>query len=137
MELEDIFLAKYAELTPDGLFTAVGGGLNRINANGFPWAWGSLFLLARYRLTREEAQQQHMVAIERQVPSGQIEPIAAEFPMAPMPPNTETGPDDRIGFSLSYCLVNLLFPAAGVYRYRLKIDGQKIGVANLLVAGPT
>jgi len=35
MELEDIFLAKFADITPHGLFTVVGG-VNRLNTEGFP-----------------------------------------------------------------------------------------------------
>jgi hypothetical protein len=136
MELEDIFLARFAELGPDGLFTAVGGGLNRINAGRFPWSWGFLFLLARYRLSLEEAQRRHTLAIEREFPGGQVESISPEFPMVQLATPAETGPDGRVGFGLSYCLVNLIFPQAGVYKYRLKIDGQRIGEAKLLVAGP-
>jgi hypothetical protein len=85
MQLEDIFLARYAELTPDGLFTVVGGGVNRINASGFPWSWGFLFLLARVRLTAEEAKGQHRTAVEREAP------------------------DRRVSLSFNFCLVNLVF----------------------------
>jgi hypothetical protein len=137
MQLEDIFLAKFAELTPDGLFTVVGGGVNRINAGGFPWAWGFLFLLVRIRLTTEEAQAQHVTAVERETPDGQIEPIGPESPMMPLPPTADIGPDGRVGLTFTLCLVNLVFPEAGVYKYHFKIDGQEVGVAELLVVGPT
>jgi hypothetical protein len=136
MQLEDIFLARFADLTPDGLFTVVGGGVNRINANWFPSSWGLLYLLVRVRLTAEDAEAQHRIAVERETPYDQIEPLGPEAPMQPIPPALETGPDGRIGLAFSFCLVNLFFPKAGVYRYRFKIDGQPIGVAELLVAGP-
>jgi len=137
MDLEDIFLARFAEIAPDGLFTAVGGGINRFSVHGFPWTLGFLFLLARYRLTSEETQCQHLMAVERDIPNGQTEPIGTEFPMIPLIPNTPPGPDGKFVFSLSYLLTNLVFSEAGVYKYRLKIDGHKIGEAHLLVAGPT
>jgi hypothetical protein len=133
MQLEDIFLAKFAEITPDGLFTVVGGGLNKIHAGGFPWAWGLLFLVARVRLTLAEGYAQHRTAIERETPNGQIESIGPESPMMPLPSLAETGPDNKYGLSFSFCLVNLVFPEAGVYKYRFKIDGEEIGVAELLV----
>jgi hypothetical protein len=137
MELEEIFLSRFAELTPDGLFTVVGGGVNRINAGSFPWTWGIMFLLARYRLTTEEAHRRHVLSIERETPNGQLEPIVPQFPMVNMPANPEVGPDGRFGFSLNYCLTNLVFLEPGVYKYRLKMDGQEVGVAKLLVAGPS
>jgi hypothetical protein len=136
MKLEDIFFARYAEIGPDGLFTTVGGGVNKIRAGGFPWSWGVLFLLVRIRLTREEAQGQHMTAVERETPNGQVEPIGAESPMLPVPPWADLGPDGRLSLAFNVCLMNLIFPEAGVYSYRFKIDGQEIGVAQLLVEGP-
>jgi hypothetical protein len=136
MQLEDIFLARFADLTPDGLFTAVGGGMNRINAGWFPWTWGVLFLVARVRLTVEEAQAQHTAAVERETPYGPIEPIGPESPMMPLPSTAESGPDGKFGLSCNFCLMNLFFPQAGIYKYRLKIDGQEMGLAELLVAGP-
>ena len=136
MELEDIFLARYAELTPDGLFTVVGGGVNRINAGGFPWSWGIMFLLARCRLTPEEAHRRHTVSIERESPNGQHESIGAPFPMANLPDRPEIGPDGKFSFNLNYCMTNLIFPEPGVYKYRLKVDEQEMGATRLLVAGP-
>jgi hypothetical protein len=137
MELEDIFLAKFADITPDGLFTVVGGGVNKIQAGEFPWAWGLLFLLVRIRLTTQEATGEHKTAVERETPSGQVEPIGPEAPMPRMTPGAESGPDGKLGISFSVCLVNLLFPEPGVYKYRFKIDGREIGTADLLVTGPT
>jgi hypothetical protein len=135
MRLEDIFLARFAEIGPDGLFTVVGGGVNRINTNGFPWAWGMLYLLARVRLTTEEALAQHAQIVERETPDGQIQRIA-ESPMLRIPPTADIGPDGGVGLTITVCLLNLVFPEAGVYRYRLKIDGQELGVAEPLLAGP-
>jgi hypothetical protein len=86
MELERIFFARYAEITPDGLFTAVGGGMNRIDVGGFPWSIGFLFLLIEYRVSAEEAGAKHVMAIEREAPNGWTEPVGAEFPMIPLPP---------------------------------------------------
>jgi hypothetical protein len=137
MELERIFLARFAEITPDGLFTVVGGGMNRIGVSRFPWSLGFLFLLTQYRVTAEEAGRQHVMSVERETPNGRTEPIGAEFPMIPLTPNTPVGPDGKFVFSLSYLLANPTFPEAGVYKYRLKIDGQRIGEVQLLVVGPT
>jgi hypothetical protein len=137
MKLEDIFLARFAELGPDGLFTVVGGGMDRINVGGFPWSWGFLFLVVRIRLTTEEAQTEHRTAVERETPDGQIEPIGADSPMMPLPPTADLGPDGLVGLTFTVCLVNLFFPKAGVYKYRFKIDGQEVGVAKLLVTGPS
>lgn len=136
MLLEDVFLAKFAEFGPDGLFTVVGGGVNRINVSEFPSSWGFLYLLARVRLTTEEAQAQHVTNVERESPNGNVEPVTAESPMEPLSPTAEMGPDGRAGLTFIIFLVNLLFPEPGVYKYRFKIDGREMGVAELLVAGP-
>lgn len=136
MQLDDVFLAKFAEFGPDGLFTVVGGGVDRINVGAFPWSWGFLYLIARVRLTTEEAQAQHLTNVERETPNGNIEPVTAESPMEPLSPTAEIGPDGRVGLTFIVYLVNLFFAEAGVYKYRFKIDGQEIGVAELLVAGP-
>src|SRR5438046_1621952 len=102
MHLDDLFFARFADLTPDGLFTVVGGGLHRINARAFPWSWDLLFLLARVRFTTEEAQGQHTAAIERETPDGQIEPIGGGGPLGPVPPTVEIGPDGRVGVHLTF-----------------------------------
>ncbi len=114
--------------------TVVGGRLNKIEAGEFPW--GFLSLVARVRLTLVEAYEQHRTAIERETPNGQIEPIGPESPMMSVPSTAETGPDNKYGLSFSFCLVNLFFPEAGTDKYRFKIDGQQIGVAELFVTGP-
>ena len=137
MELDDIFLAKFAEFSSDGLFTVVGGGVDRINVGGFPWSWGFLYLLARVRITREEATTPHVTCVDRETPSGRIEPVTEESPMEPLSSTAEIGPDGRLGLSFNIFMVNLEFQEPGVYKYRFKIDGQAFGVAELLVAGPT
>ncbi len=136
MQLDDVFLAKFAELGPDGLFTVVGGGVDRINVGALPWSWGFLYLLARVRLTTEEAQARHVWSVERETPYGRIEPVTEESPMEPLSPTAEIGPDGRVGLSFIIYLVNLIFTEPGVYKYRFKIDGREFGVAELLVAGP-
>jgi hypothetical protein len=137
LDLENIFLARYAEITPDGLFTAIGGGMNRISAAGFPWSLGFLFLVIQYRASAEEAGRQHMMAVEGEAPGGRAEAVGAEFPMIPLPPNTPAGPGGTFVFGLSYLMTNLFFAGAGVYKYRVKIDGRSIGEVQLLVEGPT
>jgi hypothetical protein len=137
MRVVDILLARYIELTADGTFTVVGGGVSRINTGGFPWSWGVLFLLARLRMTLEEGQGKHMIAVECETPSGETEPVGEETQMLSATPETELGPDGLVGLNFNYCMVNLHFPKPGVYKYRLKIDGQAVGSADLLVAGPT
>jgi hypothetical protein len=136
MKLEDIFLAKFADLTPDGLFTVVGGGLNRIQAESFPWSWGFMYLLAQIRLTIEEAQRPHLMAVEREIPNGLLEEIAGEAPVSGLDASAQPGPDGLLGINFCFCLVSLIFPEEGVYKYRLKIDGLEVGVAELLVKGP-
>jgi hypothetical protein len=138
MELEDIFLAKFADITPDGLFTVVGGGVNRIEAGGFPWAWGLMFLLVRIRMTADEARKQHVTAVERESPGGKVESIGIDLGTTQLPAATtpDLGPDGKVGIVISVCLTNLIFPEPGVYGYRFKLDGQIIGVATLLVTPP-
>lgn len=136
MELENIFLAKFAEVAPDGLFTVVGGGLSKITPSAFPSSWGFLFLLARVRLAIEEAQAQHVICVERETPNGQVEVIGPDHPMARMPSTAEVGRDGRVGISFCLCLVDLVFPEAGIYKVRFKIDGQEMGMVELWVEAP-
>ncbi len=134
MELEDIFFAKFADLTADGLFTVVGGGVNRLYADSFPYVWDMLHLLVRIRLTREEAQGEHTVAIDRRTPAGQVETVeGTEWPMMQVPPTAELGPDGKLGVNFNVRLVILAFPEAGVYTYRFKVNGNEVGAADLLV----
>jgi hypothetical protein len=136
MQLEYIFLAKFADITDDGLFTVVGGGINKIYADAFPSSWGSLYLVARVHLTVEDAQSQHRIALERESPKGQIEPILGESSTKELPGTPEVGPDDKVGLTFALWLMNLTFAGPGVYKYRFKIDGRELGVAELLIVGP-
>ena len=54
--------------------------------------------------------------------------------MMPWSPQWETGPDEKVGLSFCYGWSNVIFPEAGVYTYRLKIDGRELGTAKLLLA---
>jgi hypothetical protein len=136
MQLEYMFLAKFADITDDGLFTVVGGGINKIYADGFPWSWSSMYLVARVRLTVEDAQAQHTVALEREIPKGQIEPLMEDSPTKELPDTPEVGPDNKVGLTFALWLRNLTFAGPGVYKYRFKIDGRELGVAELLIVGP-
>jgi len=136
MELENIFLAKFADITPDGLFTVHGGGLNRIDTERFPCTWSFLYLVARVRLTAEEAQGQHVLESDQEKPNGQIEPLASPSPLEPLPSTVKPGPEGTVGLTLCLGMVNPVFPEPGVYKFRVKIDGQAVGAANLLVGAP-
>src|SRR5260221_399518 len=89
-----------------------------------------------HRRTSGAPPRQHVLAVERETPKGQIEPIGVESPMARLSPTLAIGPDGRIGFSFCYCLLNVIFPEAGVYQYRIKIDSEELGAAKILVAAP-
>jgi hypothetical protein len=134
MKLETIFLAHFAALTPDGLFTVHGGGLNRINVESFPWAWGLLYLFARIRLTPKEAREEHTLTAEQESPNGQVEALGDPEPFSRFSPPLETGPDGMLGLSFSLGMVNRTFSEPGVYKFRVRIDGREIGVVQLLVA---
>jgi hypothetical protein len=136
MNLRFIFLARLAEIGPDGLVTAVGAGIDRIDTGGFPWAWGLMSFIAQLRLTKEEASGEHVQSVERETPDGQIEPLLTGAPMMRVTPAAYTGPDGNVGLTVCLPLMNSIFPRAGVYKYRFKIDGQTLGETELLVAGP-
>ena len=136
MQLDDVFLAKFAELGPDGLFTVVGGGVDRINVGALPWSWGFLYLLARVRLTTEEAQGGTCGAWSEKRHTAGLSLSRKNLLWSRCRPRRKSVPDGRVGLSFIIYLVNLIFTEPGVYKYRFKIDGREFGVAELLVAGP-
>jgi hypothetical protein len=135
MELQHIFLARFAEATPDGLLTVVGGPLSRLEADRFPTSIAFLYLPVHMRLTVSEAKGPHSCAVARELPNGQREQIGSPFDMIKMPAEArpEYGPDGKVGVSVNTWLVNLYFPEPGIYTYHFEVDGKSLGAAKLLV----
>jgi hypothetical protein len=137
MDLEYIFLARFADLSDDGLFTVHGGGMKTIVGEQFPVTWPLLCLVARVRATPSEFAAPRRMAIERVAPTGDVVVVgeeAASPSSASARPGVTRDPDGRICLNICAGMLGQVFPVPGVYQFRVKMDGKEIGATNIKVS---
>ena len=54
MEVQDLIFADYAAANQGGKFTLVGAGFNNIHTHKMPCVHGLVFVLARFKVTRQD-----------------------------------------------------------------------------------
>ena len=136
MEVAYAFLAKYAEYTPDGLLSMIGGGLETFTTPSLPYR-GNFSIPVKISLSREEARQENRIRVE--VVGGEIQPEGgavqtpqAEFIMPPSP----LEPTGDVFVNLVVNFFQIGFPRHGEYPVRILSNQQVLKTIVLRVQAP-
>jgi hypothetical protein len=129
MELIYVIPADAAQVSPNGKFSLLGGGIENINAHSFPAVQPGFALVVRLRVLASEAEQDHKFSIDIigpkdfRVTSGNI----TEFK-----PTSLYGASDRpFAVNLVLNMPLLVFPEPGTYHFHLYVDSQEVGMFPL------
>jgi hypothetical protein len=132
MQLEQSFFAKYADVSADGLFHVIGGGLSTIHAAEFPSTCSTLAFVARVVFDSENEIRGATLAFRVSGPNGEI--VTAPLPEPFADPNklvrTSSG---QVAAHIAINLVNLPVTSEGTLKFELEVGGRRIGHADISV----
>ena len=130
-DVQYFLLARHAEATQDGTFSAIGAGIGGITTPEIPVLLPMLFVLARLSLEREELGLAHNIAVRVLDPTGSQLFASENYDVAR---NEELSPDRELLLAnLVLGLQNLVFPIFGVYMFELLFDGETVKATRFRV----
>lgn len=125
MEISDLILADYADVSPRGKFTLVGAGFTEINSRKIPCIHGLMFLFVRVKATRQDIGKNRFdVRIVGE--KGAIFKAGGEIDV-----NTDLQGENHI--PMVFQLNNLKFDLAGDYSIEIRINGDLKQSQNLKI----
>lgn len=133
MQLEFAFLADAAQVTPDGKFTVLGGGLNVIYAPQFPALHPSLSIVTKLNIdNKDELEVEHTLRAELFNPlnATAMPPLSGKFIAQPI----KDHPDWPVSAQFTMTINGLLFELPGKYIFRLSVDNKLLGTFPLYTA---
>ena len=129
MQLVFAQCCKYCEVSADGSFTVVGGGLSAVGPSAFPAALTGLGVIAQVSFEQEEVGQTFQIGVELFDQQGQRVP---EFnALVPLRPERNDRVPDLIRATLAIYAAGLAFPAPGRYEFRVRCGEQELGSVPL------
>jgi hypothetical protein len=134
MEVRYFFLARYLESLPDGSFSAIGGGLEVIQATALPHLIPSMSVYAKLALDRADIGQRHALRIRAVAPGDEQFILTDDIDLVP---NFELPPDrDYVLAIMAVGFQNVLFTIPGVYQFELLYDGERVAMTRLRLNPP-
>jgi hypothetical protein len=127
MELNYAFLANSAEVTSDGRFFVLGGGIDGFATNGLPTILPAMSIIVSIRFYAEECDKNYEFSSKIIAPSGTELGGKAATVLSPKIP-VETpgiGPNMKVAFAF----LGLLLPEMGRYTCLFAVDDRQIGEA--------
>jgi hypothetical protein len=131
MELAYGFLAKFVDLTPEGVFSAIGGGFDTLHTSDLPITIPSAAVFARILTGPGEWGREHRVRLQLVDPDGEKLPVDIDFPFTP---TQHSGAEHRAkGVNFGVNIVNIVLPKPGKYEFRVLVDNERIGAVAFFV----
>ncbi len=132
MEFKYAFLANSAEVSTDGRFFVLGGGIDGISVAGFPAYLPALAVVASVHFSVEECGQEHQFRAALHLPDGTDLGAQASVPLRPttLAEMPDTGPNLKVAIGL----FGLGFPVGGTYSVNFYVGDRFIGELEFMVA---
>ncbi len=131
MQLDFAVFAKAAEMSSDGSFSVLGGGIEALVANEFPYRPRPFALAVRLRFPPEAAGFRSTLTVTALGPDDAELPFRAEVPIGPL---RAAAPGRPIYYTaLIEVSTAFSFPAAGRYVFLLRIGVAPVGETELYV----
>src|SRR5258708_30723580 len=135
MELKYAFCARFAETTPDGTISMIGGGFNVLSGPTLPVLVPMLSVVARFEFTAEECGRAHEVSTSFIGPNG--EPLREPMVLAITPTARESNQDIPSAATCVLSLVGASFDHAGDYAFRFSIGGRFLRSVSVRIHAAT
>jgi hypothetical protein len=122
------FVARAADVMPDGSFAVLGGGYNYVVFRQMPGTL-NLAIIASFTVDSADYSREHRFALEVRDPDGK--PVFA-LDGAGCPEKNEDFPSAQLEFGFVFNITNLLFIEPGAYQFRISVDGSEVGIISFL-----
>lgn len=130
MDVQALFLAKYAEQTGDGLLSIVGAGLANVQIESVPFVFRSLAIVGKILLDPDEMRTRHSLKVRLLDPAGDLTFETEEFET----PVTDFVQDSEyLNINLALTMTNVSILTAGRYWLEMYLDGKLIKKTPMLV----
>jgi hypothetical protein len=129
MRLAYAFLANYAELLPDGKFTAVGAGVDGFIVEQLPEVVNGFTLVGHFHFVHEECDTEYAFGMSVTKPDGTELTFEGASRMTPL--RDEFFPERPGGLSVVVPFVSWTLSQLGIYQINLQVDGVTLGSISL------
>lgn len=128
MRIAFAFMAEAGQISTNGTFAVVGGGMNTIKCEALPEI-AKFCVVVKFNLTREEATQKHIAKVQVYDPNGtpMFQPAGVPIPEIALP---EASVDAEFT-CLGDC--SFLVVVDGMYSVRIFLDDIELAAMPLLI----
>jgi len=128
MEVEYLIVARYAEHTEGAGLSLIGGVVDHIRVEDFPFQFPSMYIAVRVSLTREEAKLPHVLRVRINGPDNEK---IFETDEIKHPPREVLSPFEIGQIHLVLGFFGLVILQEGVVRVHLLYDGEQVKETRL------
>ena len=125
MQLNFAFLANSSEVTPDGRFFVLGGGIDGFSVESPPGILPSLCMIASISFEVDECDQVYEFRAKLFLPDGTDTGAEVRTPLHPKITNESPGFGPNMKVSLGF--FGLIMPQLGRYRFALSVADRHLG----------
>lgn len=122
------FVARAADVMPDGSFAVLGGGVNYVVFQQLPATY-NLAIITSFNLDAADYGREHRIRLEVCDPAG-VSVFALDG--TGFPEKNDDFPGAALDFMFVFNVTNFLFIEPGEYRFRISVDGRESGCISLL-----
>jgi len=132
MELRFAFVANSAEVSADGRFFVLGGGIDGIEVREIPTTLPALAVVFRIHFLQDECGHEYRIGLYMACPDGTASPFQTGLvvtPTAIIDGHQNRGANADVAFNL----FGIPLPQEGEYSFHFRVDDTDIGSQPLFV----
>lgn len=130
MEIEYLIVARYAEYIEGSGLSLIGGMVDHVGVEAFPYQFPALYIAVRISLTREEARLPHVLRLR--IIGSDNEQILETDEFRP-PPREVSAPFEYGHINLTVGFMGLVILHEGLIRVQLLYDAEQVKETRLWI----
>ena len=130
MEIEYLIVARYAEYLEGSGLSLIGGMVDHMGVEAFPYQFPALYIAVRISLTREEARLPHVLRLR--IIGSDNEQILETDEFRP-PPREVSAPSEYGHINLIVGFMGLVTLHEGLIRVQLLYDAEQVKETRLWI----
>ena len=130
MEIEYLIVARYAEYIEGSGLSLIGGMVDHVGVEAFPYQFPAVYIAVRISLTREEARLPHVLRLR--IIGSDNEQILETDELRP-PPREVSAPFEYGHINLTVGFMGLVILHEGLIRVQLLYDAEQVKETRLWI----
>jgi hypothetical protein len=123
------FLARAADVMPDGSFAVLGGGYNYLVLGQLP-GFANMAIITAFGVDSADYGREHRFALDIHDPSGKS---TFRLEGSGCPERSSEFASAKLDFVFVFNVTNDSFADAGEYQFKISLDGADVGFIPLLI----